>query len=142
VVRRLEVLAGLHEENDMTKTEMKSYERRLLALKKRMAGELTDLEQEALRAVGGEASGDLSNVPFHPADLGSDNFEEEMALRMMENQQEILADVLDALDRIQQGTFGRCEECGQEIPKRRLDAVPYTRYCLRHAKEFQSRPAT
>jgi RNA polymerase-binding transcription factor DksA len=109
----------------------------LLALKKRVGGDLSDLEEEALRAVGGEASGGLSNVPIHLGDLGTDNFEEEVNLGLLENEQQILQEIGDALTRIEQGTFGRCEECQQEIPRERLEAVPYARYCLRHAKEFQ-----
>ena len=50
-----------------------------------------------------------------------------------------LDEINDALDRIEQGTFGRCEVCGQEIPRERLKAVPYARYCLRHAQELQAR---
>jgi RNA polymerase-binding transcription factor DksA len=121
----------------MTELELKYFRRRLLALKKRVGGDLSDLEEEALRAVGGEASGGLSNVPIHLGDLGTDNFEEEVNLGLLENEQQILQEIDDALTRIEQGTFGRCEECRQEIPRERLQAVPYARYCLRHAKEFQ-----
>jgi DnaK suppressor protein len=105
-----------------------------------MGGDLTEVEQEALRGVGGEASGNLSNVPVHPGDLGSDLYEEEVSLGLVENEEKILAEVLGALDRIEQGTFGRCEVCHRVIPKKRLDAVPYTRYCLKHAKELEQPP--
>jgi len=121
----------------MTELELKYFRRRLLALKKRVGGDLSGLEEEALRAVGGEASGGLSNVPIHLGDLGTDNFDEEVNLGLLENEQQILQEIDDALTRVEQGTFGRCEECQQEIPRERLQAVPYARYCLRHAKEFQ-----
>jgi DnaK suppressor protein len=78
-------------------------------------------------------------VPVHPADLGTDNYEEEVTLGLLENEDPLLAEVNDALDRIEQGTFGRCEECRQEIPRERLEALPYARYCLWHALEFQNR---
>jgi RNA polymerase-binding transcription factor DksA len=123
----------------MTKAEIEHYRQRLLALKKRLGGELTDLEEEALRGISGEASGGLSNVPVHPADLSTDAYEEEVALGLLENQEELLADVLDALDRIEQGTFGHCEECHQEISRRRLEALPYTRYCLQCARRLQGK---
>jgi RNA polymerase-binding transcription factor DksA len=121
----------------MTEAEMKSYRRRLLALKKRLGGDLSLLEEEALRGVGGEASGNLSDVPVHPADLSADNYEEEVALGLLENEDYLLAEVNAALARIEQGTFGRCENCGQEIPKERLTVLPYTRYCLRCARKLQ-----
>jgi RNA polymerase-binding transcription factor DksA len=126
----------------MTKAEIDSYRRRLLTLKKRLGRQLSDLEKEALRPVGGEASGGLSNVPLHPADLGNDSYEEEVALDLLKNEKQILTEIEDALKRIEQGAFGRCAECGQEIPKERLDAVPWTRYCRRHAQEVEARAGT
>ena len=123
----------------MTAAEIKYFRRRLLALKKRLGVDLSEMEEEALHGVGGEASGGLSNVPIHPADLGTDSYEEEINLTLLENESQMLGEINDALARIEQGTFGRCEECQQEIPKERLEAVPYTRHCLRHAREFQSR---
>jgi RNA polymerase-binding protein DksA len=121
----------------MTKAEMQSYRRRLLALKKRLGGDLSALEEEALHPVGGEASGGLSDVPVHPADLGTDNFEEELALELLENEDHLLTEIDDALERIEQGTFGRCENCGQPISRERLEAVPYARYCIRCARQLQ-----
>jgi DnaK suppressor protein len=121
----------------MTEGEINSYRRRLLALKKRLGGDLSVLEVEALRPVGGEAGGGLSAVPVHPADLSAENYEEEVTLGLLENEDQLLADVNDALARIEQGTFGRCENCGQEISKDRLDALPYARYCIRCARRLQ-----
>jgi DnaK suppressor protein len=121
----------------MTQAEMNSYRRKLLALKKRLGGDLTELEEAALRPIGGDSSGSLSDVPVHPADLGNDNFEEEMALVLLENEVQLLEEVNDALTRIEQCTFGRCEACGEEISQKRLRALPYARYCLRDAKRLQ-----
>src|SRR5437868_2837650 len=108
----------------MTATEVQHFRRRLLALKKRLGGDLSELEGEALRPIGGEASAGLSDVPVHPADLGTDTFEEELTLTLLENERQLLAEVNDALGRIDQGTYGRCAECGQEIPRERLEALP------------------
>jgi DnaK suppressor protein len=124
----------------LTKAEMESFRQQLLALKKRVGGDLSDLEEEALHAVGGEESGGLSNVPVHPADLGTNNFEEALALDLLENEEKILDEVNDALARIEQGTFGRCENCGQEISRERLKALPYARYCIRCARKIQGQP--
>jgi RNA polymerase-binding transcription factor DksA len=124
-------------EGTMTQAEIKSYRMRLLALKRRLGGVLTDLEEEALRPVGGEAAGGLSDVPVHPADLGTENYEEEVSLGLLENEIQLLTEVNDALRRIEQGTFGRCEECHQPISRARLNALPYARYCLRCARKLQ-----
>lgn len=122
----------------MTKAEIEVIRRRLLLLKDRLGGDLSDLENEALRPVGGEAAGGLSNVPVHPADLGTDNFEAEMDLDLLENEQHILVEVSDALARIEQSTFGRCENCGRAIAKERLEALPYARYCITCAKQLEA----
>ena len=124
----------------LSRAELESFRQQLLALKKRLGGDLSELEEEALHAVGGEESGGLSNVPVHPADLGTDNFEEALALDLLENEEKILDEVNDALARIEEGTFGRCENCGQEISRERLKALPYARYCIRCARKLQGQP--
>jgi len=123
----------------MTREEMLYFQRRLLMLKTRLGGDLSALEEEALRQTGGEASGMLSDVPVHPADLGTDNYEEEVTLGLLENEFDILFEVQEALNRVEQGTYGRCEECGQEISRERLDALPYARLCIQCAWQYQDR---
>ena len=123
----------------MTKAEMETYRQKLLNWGNRLRGDVAQLSDEALRKAGGEASGNLSNTPLHLADLGTDNFEEEMTLGLLENEKQIEAEIMAALNRIDQGSFGRCENCRQEIPKGRLDALPYTRDCVRCAQELEER---
>jgi RNA polymerase-binding protein DksA len=122
----------------MSKAEVEHFRRRLLAMKKRLGGTLSDLEEEALRPVSGETAGGLSNVPIHPADAAGDLYPEEVALDLLENEQRLFVEVEDALKRIEEGTYGRCEECGQEIPIKRLEAVPYAHDCLRCAQGRRS----
>ncbi|MCI0682156.1 MAG: hypothetical protein L0Y71_08635 [Gemmataceae bacterium] len=88
----------------MTTKELHAFRRRLLEMKNRLGGAVTTLEAEALRPVGGEAAGKLSNVPIHPADLSADAYEEAVAIGMMENEAHLLAEVHDALGRIEAGT--------------------------------------
>ena len=122
----------------MTEAEINHYRRRLLAMRRRLGAEVSELADEALRPVGGEASGNLSDVPLHPADLASENYEEEITLDLMENEGRVMVEIDDALKRIEQGTFGRCEICRREIPRERLEAVPYARYCIRCARKLQA----
>jgi RNA polymerase-binding transcription factor DksA len=126
--------------SSMTESEIRYYRRQLLAFKRRLGADLTALEAEALQAAGGEASGGLSDVPTHPADLGTDAYEKEIDLSLLEKNDQILDEINDALERIEQRTFGRCEECGQAIPGERLEALPYARYCLRDAQRLQDQP--
>jgi DnaK suppressor protein len=121
----------------MTREQIDKYRDQLLHLRQRLTGDVRGVAAEALRQTGGEASGNLSNAPMHLADLGTDNFEQEMAVSLLENQSQLLEQVRAALLRIADGTFGRCPECGKEIPAARLDAIPYTPYCVNDAARIE-----
>ncbi len=121
----------------MTKADLDSYRELLVSLRSRLNGDVTHLADEALRSTGGEASGSLSNAPLHMADLGTDNFEQEFTLNLLQNQEQALDEIREALARIDRGTFGQCEECHQPIPKARLQALPYTRHCVECARKLQ-----
>jgi len=119
------------------KLDVESYRQTLLALHTRLKGDVSHLAGEALHSTGGEGSGGLSNAPLHPADLGTDNFEQEFTLGLLQNQEQALTEIGDALERIRRGTFGKCEECAAAIPKGRLEALPYARHCVACARKFQ-----
>jgi RNA polymerase-binding transcription factor DksA len=121
----------------MTNADLKTFENALLSLRARLRGDVSHLTSEALRSANGEAGGNLSSAPLHMADLGSDNFEQEFTLSLLNNQNEVLDEIADALDRIKEGTFGRCEECRTAIKKARLQALPYTRHCVACARKLQ-----
>jgi DnaK suppressor protein len=122
----------------MTQDQMEPYRAKLQALRGRLRRDTSAVADEALRTAGGEASGSLSNVPVHPADLGSDNFEQRLTLGLLENEQQLLDQVLQALDRIANGTYGSCQECGQAIPVERLQALLYTPFCVPCAQRLQA----
>ncbi len=117
----------------MTPTELSAYRDTLLTLRARVTGDVSHLTSEALREGG--AGGGLSHTPIHMADLGTDNFEQEFTFSLVENQEQTIEEIDAALARIRLGTFGRCEECGQEIPKARLQALPYALHCVACARK-------
>ncbi len=121
----------------MTDTELMTYRRQLLALQSRLNTDVSDLADEALGKPGDEVSVNLSHVPIHMADQATDNFEQQFTLSLMENEEQTLGEIAAALDRIEQGSFGCCEECQQTIPPSRLQALPYTRYCVGCARKLQ-----
>ena len=121
----------------MTESEREGFRRQLVAMGDRLKGDASGLSKEALRLSGGEASGNLSNTPFHTADLGTDNFEQEMSVSLLENQDQIMEDIAAALRRMEAGTYGQCELCGKEIPKARLHAAPQTPYCIGCARQLE-----
>src|SRR5437588_652975 len=108
----------------MTPSEIGVFRNQLLALRSRLDGDVSHLADEALRKNEGEGS-NLSNMPIHMADLGTDAFEQEFTLSLLENEEQSLKEIGAALERIDQGTFGKCEECKKTIPKPRLNALPF-----------------
>jgi DnaK suppressor protein len=122
----------------MTKAELETYKQQLLHLQSRLNGDVSHLTSEALGKPD-SAGGNLSHMPIHMADLGSDAFEQENTLSLLANEQERLTEIGDALERVKQGTFGRCEECEEEIPKARLKELPWARYCVACARKIEKR---
>lgn len=125
----------------ISEAEAGAYRHRLLALLGRLDRDRSELKDEALRAARGEASGGLSDVPLHLADLGSHNFEEELTLGLVEKEERLIEEINAALARIDEGVYGQCEACRQDIAKERLQAVPYARHCVRCARAVQGKAA-
>ena len=119
----------------MKKAEMKPYKERLLELRVRLRGDVNQMADAALKKSRSEANGDLSSMPIHMADIGSDNFEQEFTLSLMQSEEETLGLVESSLERIEEGTYGQCEECGVKIPKTRLNAIPYAGLCIKCASQ-------
>lgn len=119
----------------MNRTELKEYKERLLALRARMSGDVDHLRETSLRTSRSESNGDLSRMPIHMADIGSDNYEQEFSLSLIENGGVALDKIQASLERIADGTYGTCEECGGKIPKTRLNAIPYATLCVKCASQ-------
>ena len=77
-----------------------------------------------------QSRSESSSLPIHLADLGSDNFEQELTLSLVGSEKEVLDKIEVALERIADGSYGQCEECGKKIPEPRLEALPYTAVCV------------
>jgi DnaK suppressor protein len=127
----------------LKKAECAEFRRVLLAMQSRIRSDVQTLSSEAL----GAAAGGESKSPTHIAELGSQAWEQDFSLRVMESDQELLEEIKAALKRIHDGSFGLCEACQLEgktpaksvIPKRRLQALPYARNCVaceRKREEF------
>ena len=120
----------------MNSTELKNYKKQLLALQERLGGDVSHLTDEAFNKQGDETGGNLSHMPIHMADLGTDNFEQENTLNLLANEEQMLKEISAALERIDNGKFGKCEECRSEIAKPRLKELPYTRFCVECARKL------
>ena len=112
--------------------QYKTWLQRLIGLRRRLLGETTQLEEEALKAGENDVSID------HMADYGSDSYEQEFTLSLIESKSEALRDVDEAIRKIEVGTYGLCEECETLIPKARLEVLPHTQFCI-ECKSAQER---
>jgi DnaK suppressor protein len=119
-------------------TELSVYKERLLALRARLRGDVAAMADSALKRNRDVPNGEVSTMPIHMADLGSDNFEQEFTLSLMETEEGTLEAVETALHRIEDGTYGLCEECDGPIAKARLNAIPYTAMCIKCAQQQES----
>ena len=78
-----------------------------------------------------DSMSELSSLDQHPADVGSEVFEREKDISILEQVEAELADVEHALQRLEDGTYGVCEACGEPIGEARLDALPAARFCVK-----------
>lgn len=114
----------------MKAAELAQYKQALLELRQKLVENVNFMEDEALGKSGQDASGDLSNVPIHMADVGTDNYDRDLTIGLIQNGEEELRVIDEALERIGNKTFGSCEECGKKVTKVRLDALPYVKNCI------------
>jgi DnaK suppressor protein len=92
-------------------------------------GDITSMEAESLlRQIS-----DLSRLPTNLADLGTDNYEMENTIGLMDSERKLLGEIDGALNRIEDGTYGICQGSGKPIPKDRLEAIPWAKYCVEYA---------
>ncbi|OHB81345.1 MAG: transcriptional regulator, partial [Planctomycetes bacterium RBG_16_64_10] len=121
----------------MKKADMPAYRNKLMAIRARLRGDVSTMAEVALRKSGMEGS-DNGGMPIHMAELGSDNFEQEFTISLMETEEDTLSLIEAALNRIEEGTYGRCTQCDGVIPKARLNAIPYTPVCIKCAEAHEN----
>ncbi len=114
----------------MRSRELELFRKALLEKRRLLVGDVTALEKAALQDSRQDASGDLSKMPLDMADIGSDNYEQEFNLGLIETEQATLNEIDEALERIEKKQFGKCVACGGPIPKARLKVKPHANYCI------------
>ena len=82
-------------------------------------------------------SGTESNLPTHPADRGTDEYERDLSASLLARERAQLIEVDDALRRIEDGTYGLCQATGEPIGKERLRAKPWARFCIEYEREAE-----
>jgi YteA family regulatory protein len=106
------------------------YRDRLLAEKNSLEEGIRDSNRFNMEEPLTDSVQELSAYDNHPADLGSETFEREKDLALWNNTHELLQRINEAIDHMDKGLYGICEDCGKEIDLERLEAIPYTTLCI------------
>jgi len=120
------------------KKQLEVYKSILIRKRLELVGDVSNMEQEALRG----NSGSLSNLPQHIAEQGSDTFDQSLALDLAAADRKLIKEIEDALKRIEDGTFGICELTGKPIKAERLEELPWARYSIDAARMLERQKMT
>ncbi len=115
--------------------ELEEFRKILKLLQARLRGDVEQLQEEALSGISGGNDQRSSN---HMAEMGSDAWDLDFSLHLVENDQEVMKEISAAMKKLEDGSFGLCEGCLERgmpeakarIPKARLHAIPYARNCV------------
>jgi RNA polymerase-binding protein DksA len=119
----------------LSKAQLKSFREALIEKRKDLLGDMYGSDTDTRFADGGQ--GERANLPTHPADAGTDSYEQEFTLGLLESERILLDEIQQALERIENGTFGICMGTGEPIGLPRLKARPWAKYCIDYARKIE-----
>jgi RNA polymerase-binding transcription factor DksA len=114
----------------MNQASLAKYRRLLTAIANRVRADAANMQEQVRAGSGGNGGTELSNAPFHLGDMGTEEFLYDMNATLLQNEQYIVAEARAALARMDDGTYGTCQSCLKKIAATRLEAIPYTRFCV------------
>ncbi|HCJ57002.1 TraR/DksA C4-type zinc finger protein [Lutispora sp.] len=120
----------------MDKSKIKDLEKKLIDIKKGREKSLAE-EHLGLGESIKDNTSELSSYDNHPGDIGTETFEAEKNFSFRNNDKFVIGEANDALKKIEDGSYGFCEHCGEEIAEERLDILPYARLCISCENEFK-----
>jgi RNA polymerase-binding protein DksA len=113
------------------KKDLLEFKKIVLKKKEEILAEIKHISEDTLKKTQKDASGDISGYTYHMADVATDNYDREFSLVLASNERELLYALDEALKKIEEGTFGICEDCKSLIAKNRLKALPYAILCVK-----------
>lgn len=125
----------------MDEAKLKQFRDQLVLVARRLRGAAEALADDARSGSEGDNAGDLSHYPLHLADRGTDEFLVDIRAVSLKNETQLLKETLAAIERIEAGTFGTCESCGEGINPERLEALPAARLCIACAQQTEAPPS-
>lgn len=123
----------------LNKKELDYFKKLILKIKDKILEEIKHISEDTLKKSQKDAAGDISGYAYHMADIASDTYDREFSLGLASNERESLYEFDDALKKIEEGTFGVCEECKSLITKTRLKAIPHARLCVKCQEKKEKR---
>lgn len=123
----------------ITRKESEYFRKLILKIKEKILDEIKHISEDTLKKSQKDASGDISGYTYHMADVATDTYDREFSLGLASNERQSLYELDEALKKIEEGTFGVCEECKILIAKTRLKAVPFARLCLKCQEKKEKR---
>ena len=126
-------MAKKKQTKSLSKEQLDHYRQLLIEKMYEVLGDVNAIEETLF-----QGSGELSSMPMHLADIGTDSYEQDFNLGLVAEERKILLDIQQALSRIADGSFGICEGLGTPIEAKRIEAIPWTRYSLEYARMIES----
>ena len=136
-VTRKQVSSTRTRKRGLAAADREHFKKMLLEKRREILRNVNEFEDEALKRSRLDASGDLSSMPIHMADIGTDNYEQEFALGLMDGERKLLREIDAALGRIEKKTYGTCAGTGKPIARARLEARPWARHCVDYARMLE-----
>ena len=125
------------EEKALTTDEIEQFRNVLWEKRMELLGDVNHMSEGALENNQQDSAGELSSMPIHMADLGTDNYEKEFTIGLIESDRKLLKDIDHALTKVKEGTYGVCEVTGKFIGRARLTAKPEARYHIEFAQKLE-----
>ncbi len=123
------------EKTKLSEKDLEKFRQLLSTHRRQLLGDIDAMEKEALQSDGAN----LSTLPVHMADVGTDMYEQEFTLSLADRARRVIEEIDHALSKIDDQTYGICEGTGQMIAKQRLEARPWTRYSIEYARRNERR---
>lgn len=114
----------------MDKNKLQYYRNRLIEEKRNITEAMEGMLENGLAYSQGVETQELSVIDNHPGDMGSEMFDKGRRFALKRNEQDIIDKIDDAIERIENGSYGKCELCGGSIPEERLEFIPYAVTCM------------
>jgi len=123
----------------LTKKELDFFKKLITKIREKVLDDIKHISEDTLKKSQKDAAGDISGYTYHMADVATDTYDREFSLGLASNERQSLYELEDAIKKIEEGTFGICEECKSPISKTRLKVVPFARLCVKCQERKEKR---